>query len=88
MKLNQMPEDSFVGFKDYEIQRMERNLLWMKDGSKLAPEYVILQRADFYRFFNEYDRRDEGMQFGNAGFLDTFPQMKEFWNECKYHAEQ
>jgi hypothetical protein len=66
---------------------MERNLLWMKEGSKLAPEYVILQRADFYRFFNEYDRRDEGMQFGNAGFLDTFPQMKEFWNECKYHAE-
>jgi organic radical activating enzyme len=88
MKLNQMPEDSFVGFKDYEIQRMERNILWMKDGSKLDPKYVTLQRADFYRFFNEYDRRDEGMQFGNAGFLDTFPQMKEFWNECKYHAEQ
>jgi len=87
MKDNLMPEDSFVGFKDYEIQRMERNLLWMKEGSKLEPKYITLQRADFYRFFSEYDRRDEGMQFGNAGFLDTFPQMKEFWNECKYHAE-
>jgi hypothetical protein len=76
-----------VGFKDYEIQRMERNLLWMKDGSKLDPKYVILQRADFYRFFSEYDKRDAYMQTGNPGFLGAFPQMKEFWNECKYHAE-
>jgi hypothetical protein len=27
------------------------------------------------------------MQTGNPGFLAAFPQMKEFWNECKYHAE-
>ena len=87
MKDNLMPNDSFVGFKDYEIQRMERNLLWMKDGSKLDPKYVTLQRADFYRFFSEYDKRDEYMQTGNPGFLAAFPQMKEFWNECKYHAE-
>jgi hypothetical protein len=66
----------------------------MKEGSKLAPEYVTLQRADFYRFFNEYDKRNIGKYYYSAGmsmgtdtFLESFPQMKEFWNECKYHAE-
>jgi hypothetical protein len=87
MKLNQMPEDSFIGFKDYEIQRMERNLLWMKEGSNLEPEYVTLQRADFYRFFSEYDKRRGAYETDAGHFTDIFPQMKEFWNECKYHAE-
>ena len=85
MKGHLMPEDSFVGFKDYEIQRMERNLLWMREP--LDPKYIKEQRADFYRFFDEYDRRDEGMQFGNPSFVESFPQMKEFWMECKYYAE-
>jgi hypothetical protein len=86
MRANQMPNDSFVGFKDYEIQRMERNLLWMKEPKE--SKYIQEQRADFYRFFNEYDKRDEYMQTGNLGFLNVFPQMREFWQECKYHAEQ
>ena len=81
MEENRMPDDSFVGFKDYEIQRMQRNLLWMKEGRNLESEYVKLQRADFYRFFNEYDKRR------NLNFLATFPQMREFWQECKWHAE-
>jgi hypothetical protein len=87
MKDNLMPNDSFVGFKDYEIQRMERNLLWMRDGSKLEPKYVTLQRADFYRFFSEYDKRRGAYETDIGHFTDIFPQMREFWNECKYHAE-
>ena len=76
------PEFPFQGFKDYEVQRMQRVLDWMKEGWKLQPEYVKLQRADFYRFFNEHDKRR------NTWFLNTFPEMKEFWNECKYHAHE
>jgi hypothetical protein len=72
----------FQGFKDYEIQRMRRDIDWMREGSKLDPEYVKMQRADFYRFFNEYDKRR------NRNFLETFPEMKEFWNECRYWAQQ
>lgn len=75
------PERPFQGFKDYEVQRMQRVVDWMKEGSKLAPEYVKLQRADFFRFFNEHDKRRE------TDFLKTFPEMREFWNECKYHAQ-
>jgi organic radical activating enzyme len=83
MKLYKMPDDSFVGFKDYEIQRMERNLEWMKQGSTLDKTYLTNQRADFYRFFNEQDKR----YINEANFMETFPEMKEFWKECKWHAE-
>ena len=54
----------------------------MKDGQTLDPAYINLQRADFYRFFNEHDRRR------NTSFIKTFPEMKEFWDECNYHAKQ
>jgi organic radical activating enzyme len=74
-------EQPFRGFKDYEVQRMQRVLDWMQEGSKLDQEYVTMQRADFFRFFNEHDKRR------GTWFLNTFPEMKEFWNECKYHAQ-
>jgi organic radical activating enzyme len=75
------PEDPFHGFKDYEVQRMRRDIDWMKEGRNLDPEYVTLQRANFYRFFNEHDKRRK------TDFIETFPQMREFWNECEYHAK-
>jgi len=81
MELNlEQPEDPFHGFKDYEVQRMRRDIAWMREGAALDPDYVRLQRADFYRFFNEHDKRRK------TNFLETFPQMREFWDECKYRA--
>jgi hypothetical protein len=56
---------------------MERNLAWMHE----TPPTLTTQRADFYRFFAEHDRRR------GTDFLQTFPEMTEFWQECKYHAE-
>ena len=82
MELNlETANDPFHGFKDYEVQRLRRDIDWMKEGSKLDPEYVKLQRADFYRFFNEHDKRRQ------TDFLTTFPEMREFWKECEYHAK-
>lgn len=72
----------FRGFKDYEVQRLQRVVDWMKEGSNLDPDYVIMQRADFYRFFNEHDKRRK------TDFVNTFPEMREFWNECKYYAQK
>ena len=91
MKQHQLKEGEqrFDGFKDYEIQRLERDLDWMKKGKKLSDKYLHEQRADFYRFFNEYDKR-RGATTKDARdetFVDVFPEMKEFWQECKYHAE-
>jgi hypothetical protein len=79
MKEHVMPDNEFIGFKDYEIQRMERNLAWMKQP--LDQDYVTKQQADFYRFFSEHDRRR------NTNFLTAFPEMREFWSMCKYYAE-
>jgi len=82
MELNlETADDPFHGFKDYEVQRMRRDIAWMKEGRNLDPDYVKLQRADFYRFFNEHDKRR------NTNFLTTFPEMREFWKECEYHAK-
>jgi len=82
MEMNLETADApFQGFKDYEIQRIRRDIDWMKEGRNLDPGYVKLQRADFYRFFNEHDKRRR------TDFLATFPQMKEFWDECRYYAQ-
>jgi len=70
----------FQGFKDYEIARLDRDIAWMRDGQKLDPEYIARNKADFYRFFAEADRRH------GTDFLTTFPEMSAWWKECEYYA--
>jgi hypothetical protein len=53
----------------------------MRDGQKLDKEYLDRNKADFYRFFAEHDRRR------GTDFLKTFPEMSAWWAECKYHAQ-
>ena len=72
----------FQGFKDYEIARLDRDIAWMRDGQKLDPAYIQQNKADFYRFFSEADRRH------NTNFLTTFPEMTAWWRECEYYARQ
>jgi len=73
-------ETRFQGFKDYEIARLDRDIAWMRDGQKLDPEYIARNKADFYRFFAEADRRH------GTDFLKTFPEMSAWWKECEYYA--
>ena len=69
-------EDHFQFFKDFEIAKLERDIAWMR--SQVLPEDEIIKRKiDFYRFFNEYDKRR------GYDFLQTFPQLKNWWEECK-----
>jgi organic radical activating enzyme len=72
----------FQGFKDYEIARLDRDIAWMRDGQKLDLAYITKNKADFYRFFSEHDRRR------GTDFLKTFPEMATWWSECEYHARQ
>jgi organic radical activating enzyme len=79
MELNlETKADPFHGFKDYEVQRMRRDIAWMREGT----DRVEQKRADFYRFFSEHDRRR------GTDFLATFPEMKSFWQECEAHARR
>ena len=70
--------DSMHGFRDFEIQRLRRDIAWMKKGHDQDHSQA---RADFYRFFSEHDRRR------STYFLATFPEMRQWWNECEYHAK-
>jgi organic radical activating enzyme len=72
----------FQGFKDYELARLDRDIAWMRDGQKLDPDYIKLNKADFYRFFSEHDRRR------GTDFLKTFPEMSAWWQECKYWSHR
>jgi organic radical activating enzyme len=71
----------FQGFKDYEISRLDRDIAWMRDGQRLDATYINQNKADFYRFFAEHDRRR------GTDFSKTFPEMATWWAECKYHAQ-
>jgi len=75
-------ETRFQGFKDYEIARLDRDIAWMRDGQQLDAAYINQNKADFYRFFAEHDRRR------GTDFLKTFPEMTAWWKECEYHARQ
>ena len=70
----------FKGFKDYEIARLDRDIAWMRQGANMPAEQREQRLGDFYRFFNEHDRRR------GTNFLAAFPEMQEFWRECEYHA--
>ena len=67
------------GFRDYEVQRLRRDIAWMREGQRQDNSRA---QADFYRFFSEHDRRR------GTDFLSTFPEMRAWWAECEYHARQ
>jgi hypothetical protein len=64
--------------KDFEIQRMERDLAYMK---KQAPD-IDRKRADFWKFFKEYDRRH------NNDIRKVFPEMQQFFDLCEAEANK
>lgn len=80
-KIDSNQDNPLHGFKDYELQRLQRVIDFMREGCKLDADYVKLQKANFYRFFNEHDKRR------GTGFVRTFPEMYDFWKECEYHAK-
>ena len=74
-------ESRFKGFKDYEMQRLTRDIDWMREDN-LTIERKNELKADFYRFFTEHDKRR------GTDFLKTFPKMREWWLECEQHAKE
>jgi hypothetical protein len=73
MRQNSGEDKGLHIFKDFEIQKMLRNLAYWKKNADASTQ----QKKNFYAFFNEHDRR-RGTNFEN-----TFPEMLEFWMECK-----
>lgn len=66
-------QKDFSLFKDFEIQKMQRNLsYWQKNYTDDKK-----QKKNFYTFFTEHDRRRR------TNFEKIFPEMREFWEECR-----
>jgi hypothetical protein len=66
---------TFEGFKPYEILKIKRDLAIMED----RPEDDILNKnkQNFYAYIIQHDQRR------NLDFLKTFPELTRFWEECK-----
>jgi hypothetical protein len=71
----------YKGFKDYELQRLQRVIDYMREGSKLDADFVNKQKANFFKFFKEHDNRRK------TNFVTTFPDMREFYLECAHHSK-
>lgn len=71
--------EPFKGFKDYELNRLDRDIAWMRAAQDQDHSGA---RADFYRFFSEHDRRR------GTDFLQIFPEMASWWHECCYHSKR
>lgn len=64
----------FKGFKDFEISKIQRLIDWVETDSKYD-RTVCMQ--NFYLYFSEQDKRN------GTNFLNYFPTLEKFWNECK-----
>jgi len=79
MELNESNEVNidYRGFKDFEIDKVRRNLAWMKEGRKMSQEDLIKAKANFFKFFTQHDARR------GTDFLATYPEMGDWWNMCE-----
>lgn len=64
------------GFDEMEYEKFRRVVNYM-ETTTYTDDKLIEGRKDFYNWFNEYDRRRK------VNFLETFPEMKDFYNLCK-----
>lgn len=65
-----------IGFADFEIDKLKRNIDWMKSVQYTDSERALLRR-DFYAFFREYDYRK------GTNFVKTFPELQLYWKQCE-----
>tara|TARA_B110001454_G_scaffold171908_1_gene162834 strand:- start:1795 stop:2166 length:372 start_codon:yes stop_codon:yes gene_type:complete len=72
----------YTGFKNYEILKLERDLAWAKEGVNMSEAELSTNLIRFHEYFTQYDERR------NLNFLETFPEMTEFWNEAKEEYQE
>jgi len=68
------------GFSDFQINKMKRLIDVTRLSSRQLlkkPEELKKNRINFYRFFKEHDTRR------GTDLVKTFPELTDFWFECK-----
>jgi hypothetical protein len=66
--------NQFKGFSDFEVSKVQRLIDWINSDSNFNRSRAMI---NFYLFFSEHDRRR------GTDFLNTFPELSTFWQECK-----
>jgi len=74
-------EDDRTMFSELEYERFRRVRDYF-ESTQYDDAKIKEGRIDFYNWFTEYDKRR------NVKFLDTFPEMEDFWNLCKSTHEE
>jgi len=64
------------GYYDFEREKLRRVLDWV-DAPLEDIKWLMKMRRDFVLFIDEFDKRR------GKNFLNTFPEMEEFYNSCK-----
>ncbi len=64
------------GYYDFEREKLRRVLDWVNVPLDDI-NWLIKMRKDFALFIDEYDKRR------GKNFLETFPEMEDFYNSCK-----
>ena len=77
---NNIENENYIGFRDFQIARMRRVRDWMNQG--LEEKDLLAAQANHFLFFNEHDRRR------GTNYLEVFPEYVEFWNLCKTKTKE
>ena len=81
MKIWKQTNDE-IGFHDYEIAKLTRNLEWIKSTTDYIDRDELKNRqSNFYKYFSELDRRRD------TNFLEVFPELEDVWNYYASLAE-
>lgn len=68
----------YRGFDSHEVERMKRIYeMFLNHPKDVNKEQNRIKRKDFVSFVDEHDRRR------GTDFLETFPEMTEFYYHCK-----
>lgn len=78
---SKLPWTMNKGFEEFEIAKLRRIMFsrmhFNPANSDKKRKDVDLARSQFYEFINEMDKRNK------TDFLSTFPEMEDFYYECK-----
>jgi organic radical activating enzyme len=68
-------EQGVYGFSEAELAKLKRVVETMRE--KESNKWIDRNRADFYLFFEQHDKRR------GTNFFETFPRLERFWSLCK-----
>jgi hypothetical protein len=68
--------NTFKGFKPFELDKVERNIKMIEDNKYSATD-INHHASDLKEFFTEHDKRRQ------QNFVETFPQLAEWYRNIK-----